>query len=451
MGYGAYQAGSLQYQSWQINRRQQQFADANPAYAAPGATPNVFAELGRAGAQGLGDADILLANVFTFGMIPSLDARAKQLEEENPTYIASEISFIVAREALITAATMGAGTILRGSAAGVEYSCWAIRGARAVQAANAARDLWGVGSGSYNAYQAYQAGDTGGVVANTLTAALSAFGFASSAKSLAGAYRSTGNSQGFFTWLFSKACFAAGTPLLTPAGSKPIEQFKPGDLVLARSEWDADGPVEPKAIEELFVRTSPILHLHVGGRVIRTSSEHPFWADGRGWVSAGDLQRGDILIGHDGGQQAVEEAYDTGEWETVYNCRVRDFSTYFVGGEDWGFSVWAHNAPCNLNNNGAKSTFGVYEISINGALHKVGKADMGRVTQSTGLPTRLHQQLRKLGEIFGRENVSHTLTPLGNVTSAQAKLAETARLQQIFDQTGFILIGNWKSFRPRLS
>jgi hypothetical protein len=41
---------------------------------------------------------------------------------------------------------------------------------------------------------------------------------------------------------------------------------------------------------------------------------------------------------------AVEEVEDTGEWETVYNLRVADFHTYFVGCDEWGFSVWAHNA-----------------------------------------------------------------------------------------------------------
>jgi hypothetical protein len=124
---------------------------------------------------------------------------------------------------------------------------------------------------------------------------------------------------------------------------------------------------------------------------------------------------------------------------------VAECSTYSVGGDGWAFSVWAHNTynGPNLNTNGAKSTFGIYEISINGALYKIGKADMGRVTQSSGLPTRLHQQLRKLGEFFGTENVSHTLTSLGEVTTQNAKLAETARLQMVFEQTGFVLIGNW--------
>ena len=36
----------------------------------------------------------------------------------------------------------------------------------------------------------------------------------------------------------SNACFAAGTPLLTADGAKPIEQFKVGDMVLSAPEDD---------------------------------------------------------------------------------------------------------------------------------------------------------------------------------------------------------------------
>jgi hypothetical protein len=41
---------------------------------------------------------------------------------------------------------------------------------------------------------------------------------------------------------------------------------------------------------------------------------------------------------------AVEDLLDTGEYETLYNLRVADHHTYFVGSREWGFSVWAHNA-----------------------------------------------------------------------------------------------------------
>ena len=45
----------------------------------------------------------------------------------------------------------------------------------------------------------------------------------------------------------------------------------------------------------------------------------------------------------------------------------------------------------NLNPNDAVSRFGVYEIKVNGVVHKFDKADLNRVTKSSGLPTRLHQ------------------------------------------------------------
>jgi hypothetical protein len=143
---------------------------------------------------------------------------------------------------------------------------------------------------------------------------------------------------------FQQACFAAGMPLRTPEGSKPIEQFRVGDLILSRSEFDPDGPLEAKVVEEVFVRTARILHVRVGGRLIKTTGEHPFWVYNKGWVVANALASGDLLLSHDGRLVAVAEVRDTGEYETVYNLRVTDYHTYFVGSEEWGFSVWAHNA-----------------------------------------------------------------------------------------------------------
>jgi hypothetical protein len=40
----------------------------------------------------------------------------------------------------------------------------------------------------------------------------------------------------------------------------------------------------------------------------------------------------------------VDGVKETGTWETVYNLRIADYHTYFVGCDEWGFSVWAHNA-----------------------------------------------------------------------------------------------------------
>lgn len=85
-------------------------------------------------------------------------------------------------------------------------------------------------------------------------------------------------------------------------------------------------------------------HLHIGGQVIRTTLEHPFYVQGKGWLPAAKLVPGDLLSSDDGRWVAVEEVYDSGEFDVVFNLRVADWHTYFVGGEGWGFSVWAHNA-----------------------------------------------------------------------------------------------------------
>src|SRR5262245_16417834 len=39
----------------------------------------------------------------------------------------------------------------------------------------------------------------------------------------------------------------------------------------------------------------------------------------------------------------VEKVEATQEFQTVYNLRIADFHTYFVGAPEWGWDVWAHN------------------------------------------------------------------------------------------------------------
>lgn len=139
-------------------------------------------------------------------------------------------------------------------------------------------------------------------------------------------------------------CFAAGTPVECEFGSKAIETIVPGDKVWSRDEWDLNGKIELKVVEEVFVRETLMWELElVGGVVVRTSAEHPFWVAGKGWVGVDVMRQGDKLVARDG--TAVELLYvrDTGVVETVYNFRVADWHTYFVGCAEWGFGVWVHN------------------------------------------------------------------------------------------------------------
>lgn len=102
-----------------------------------------------------------------------------------------------------------------------------------------------------------------------------------------------------------------------------------------------------------------------------------------------------------------------------------------------------------MNTNSAVSEFGLYETQIYGELNKVGKADLGRVTKSTGLPTRLHAQVRKLEKIHGKGSVQgQVVENLGQTTTAAAKAAEHARIKASVDRTGTVPPGNEKSYKP---
>ena len=145
------------------------------------------------------------------------------------------------------------------------------------------------------------------------------------------------------TSVIIKICFAAGTPVLTPDGEKPIEEIKVGDHVLSRNEHNVDGEVEPKLVEETFERHGETVSLHVAGQIICTTNEHLFYVREQGWTPASELRAGDILATDNGQWKQVEKTVPTGESETVYNFRVADHHTYFVGSESWGFAVWTHN------------------------------------------------------------------------------------------------------------
>ena len=113
--------------------------------------------------------------------------------------------------------------------------------------------------GDYANYNstAYGAGQVGGVATSIITAFANPCGAAGMAVKTLNGFQALGNSLSLYdnvqngNWWgaafnglgllgnvsqLSRSCFAAGTPLLTPEGSKPIEQFKVGDLLLSAAE-----------------------------------------------------------------------------------------------------------------------------------------------------------------------------------------------------------------------
>jgi hypothetical protein len=136
------------------------------------------------------------------------------------------------------------------------------------------------------------------------------------------------------------SCFAAGTPVLTPDGVRPIEEIQVGDLVLSRDQFNIEGEVRARPVEKLRRGNAEIIELIIGGQVIRATALHPFFVRARGWTAAEDLIPGDLLATDGEGWIALQSRRDTGEIVPVFNFDVAHDHTYFVGS---GPGIWVHN------------------------------------------------------------------------------------------------------------
>ena len=144
----------------------------------------------------------------------------------------------------------------------------------------------------------------------------------------------------------ASTCFVAGTLVATANGLAAIETIKAGDLVLST---DPDTlKTEYKPVLETYIRKiERLVHLIISGEEIITTADHPFYVQGRGFIEAGNLLVGDMLISVNGEDLSVDSCY-TEECEdslTVYNFKVKDYHTYFVGEN----KVWVHNAEKYIN------------------------------------------------------------------------------------------------------
>lgn len=151
--------------------------------------------------------------------------------------------------------------------------------------------------------------------------------------------------------LVRKGCgrFEAGTLVWTTRGPVPIERVQVGDVVLAKDE--VTDTFSLRQVLRTFVRRgAPIVAVTVttaagAQEVFNTTEEHPFYVEGRGWVTAQSLVAGE-LVGTTGQEAFVESVVFTGRTSTVYNFEVEGLHDYFVG--HGGVLVHNNNTTCRL-------------------------------------------------------------------------------------------------------
>ena len=130
----------------------------------------------------------------------------------------------------------------------------------------------------------------------------------------------------------SKVCFVAGTMILTASGLVAIENIKVGDKVIST---DADtGANSEKSVIRTFVNESTDLaHIYVNGEKITATPGHLFYVIDKGWIPAGSLSQGSVLVLPEENRTEVKhvELEILKEPVRVYNFEVADWHTYHVG------------------------------------------------------------------------------------------------------------------------
>ena len=127
-------------------------------------------------------------------------------------------------------------------------------------------------------------------------------------------------------------CLAAGTPVWTSKGPKPIEEVSPGDQVISRTEA---GDVTWGSVSRVwFGGRRKVVKVHTRRQDLTCTPEHQFLTVEKRdfvWKEAGELRPGDFVITYVGGLPKDREDYQ--------GVLTEDFLWavgYFLGDGHWG-------------------------------------------------------------------------------------------------------------------
>lgn len=83
------------------------------------------------------------------------------------------------------------------------------------------------------------------------------------------------------------------------------------------------------------------MHIYVSGEEIISTANHPFYVEGKGWMEAGNLKKGDIVYIATGDTIKIQKVFleHLQLLQMVYNLNVENNHTYFVGSG----SILVHN------------------------------------------------------------------------------------------------------------
>ena len=124
------------------------------------------------------------------------------------------------------------------------------------------------------------------------------------------------------------SCFAAGTPVWTVEGPRPIERLRIGDLVLSQDPESGQLAYKP-VLRTTVGPPLKLVKVLAGNESFDCTGGHLFWVSGKGWSRARQLQAADVLHGVTG--TTLVATVEAGPKQKAHNLVVADFNTYFVG------------------------------------------------------------------------------------------------------------------------
>lgn len=128
--------------------------------------------------------------------------------------------------------------------------------------------------------------------------------------------------------LEGSGCLLAGTKISMADGSKKnIEDVLKGDMVVSYNE--KDGSLCESKVLKTFSHPETEGYLTINNQ-IKLTDNHPVYVVGRGWISAGVLEIGDILKCENGEEKPVEHIEKSSELITTFNIEVEDHHNYFA-------------------------------------------------------------------------------------------------------------------------
>ncbi len=126
-------------------------------------------------------------------------------------------------------------------------------------------------------------------------------------------------------------CFSQDTNVLLGdhTSKKEIKNIEQGDSV---ASYNVSKNIHTKSkVLEKIIHLDAQIQYFILNKKIKTTSEHPFWVNGQGWVRAKEIKIGDWLLTSSGEKITVSDIDSYSTIETVYNLELEgDDHNYFA-------------------------------------------------------------------------------------------------------------------------